>query len=68
MKNKIILGTVQLGIPYGINNSLGKPSEEDAFQILDYAFNKDIRTLDSADGYGDALSVIGHYRTRSDRS
>lgn len=68
MKNKIILGTVQLGLPYGINNSLGKPSEEEAFRILDYAFKNDIRTLDSADGYGDALSVIGQYQTKLNRS
>lgn len=68
MKNKIILGTAQLGLSYGINNSSGKPSEKDAFNILDYAFAKCIQLLDSADGYGDALSVISHYQTSTNRS
>lgn len=67
MKNKIILGTVQLGLPYGINNSSGKPSEKDAFNILDYAFENGIQFLDSADAYGDALSVISQYQTKRNR-
>lgn len=62
MKEKIILGTVQLGIPYGINNATGKPSEAEAFKILDFAFEQQIRMLDSADSYGDALKVIGKHR------
>jgi aryl-alcohol dehydrogenase-like predicted oxidoreductase len=62
VKNKIILGTVQLGLPYGINNKRGQPSREEAFEILDFAFDHDIRTLDSADGYGEALRLLGEYK------
>ena len=68
MKEKIILGTVQLGLPYGINNTEGKPTEEEAFRILDFAFNNQITSLDTADGYGEALQVIGRYTAFSKRS
>jgi aryl-alcohol dehydrogenase-like predicted oxidoreductase len=68
MKEKIILGTVQLGLPYGINNKEGKPTEEEAFKILDFAFDNGITSLDTADGYGEALEVIGRYKAYSKRS
>jgi aryl-alcohol dehydrogenase-like predicted oxidoreductase len=61
MKSKFILGTVQLGVNYGINNLSGKPTKEIAFSILDYAFNNGIEILDTADVYGNAQSVIGDY-------
>jgi uncharacterized protein len=68
VKQKIILGTVQLGMPYGINNSGGMPPEEEAFAILDCAYKSNIECLDSADGYGESLQVIGNYhRTRGIR-
>lgn len=67
MKEKIMLGTVQLGLSYGINNLTGKPSEAEAFKILDYAFENNIRLLDTADGYGEALHVIGNYNATSRR-
>jgi aryl-alcohol dehydrogenase-like predicted oxidoreductase len=65
VKEKIILGTVQLGTSYGINNSTGKPSEQEAFGILDFAFQNNVTILDSADGYGEALQVIGKHRAIS---
>jgi aryl-alcohol dehydrogenase-like predicted oxidoreductase len=68
LKNKVILGTVQLGIPYGINNTQGKPSEKEAFDILDFAFANDIHTLDTADGYGEALQVIGRHHDATGKS
>jgi len=68
MKEKIILGTVQLGLPYGINNKEGKPTEEEAFKILDFAFSNEITSLDTADGYGEALQIIGRYKALSKRS
>lgn len=60
-QNKIILGTVQLGIPYGINNSSGMPSLEEAFEILDNAFHAGIDSLDTAEGYGESQKIIGKY-------
>ncbi len=66
MKEKIVLGTVQLGLSYGINNATGKPSDKEANEILDFAYHHGVRTLDTADAYGDSLQVIGRYTTSSD--
>ena len=35
MNNKLILGTVQFGLNYGINNKNGIPSDLDISEILD---------------------------------
>ena len=40
MLEKLILGTVQLGVNYGINNSEGKPSLEKSFDILNMAYER----------------------------
>lgn len=62
VKEKLALGTVQLGLPYGINNKTGKPDLKESFSILDKALEHDIHTLDSADAYGDSNQTIGLYR------
>jgi aryl-alcohol dehydrogenase-like predicted oxidoreductase len=58
----MILGTAQLGQEYGIHNSTGKPSQETAYQILDYAWKQGIHILDTAGAYGDAEDLIGNYQ------
>ncbi|MBW1650332.1 MAG: aldo/keto reductase [Deltaproteobacteria bacterium] len=58
---KIILGTVQFGLNYGINNKCGKISEKQADKIFDYAYENDINTLDTANAYGNSETVIGTY-------
>ena len=60
------LGTVQLGVDYGINNKGGKPSLETAFNILDSAIENGINTLDTAAGYGDSEAVIGKWLATKD--
>lgn len=62
MINKLVLGTVQLGLSYGVNNQSGKPSIEKAFQILHAAFDNGIRTLDTAEAYGNSQEVIGKFQ------
>lgn len=59
--DKIVLGTAQLGLDYGINNILGKPSKQVVDEILLYAFNVGIRELDTAEAYGDSQKVIGDF-------
>jgi len=59
--NKILLGTAQLGLHYGINNVQGKPNQEQASEILDVAFKKGIQSLDTAEAYGNAIDIIGVY-------
>ncbi len=65
LSEKIVLGTVQLGLPYGINNKSGQPDLVEAHRILDKAARANISLLDSAEAYGDSLSVIGSYLKKS---
>lgn len=58
---KLILGTVQFGLPYGINNNRGKPEVKDVLGILAEATARGIRTLDTAVDYGVAHSVLGEF-------
>lgn len=60
-KNKFVLGTVQFGTSYGINNTTGQPSLEEAFATLDAAFAAGVRTLDTARSYGTSEDVIGQW-------
>ena len=55
------LGTVQLGVNYGISNTSGKPDRTEAFAILDTAAKNGINTLDTAGVYGDSEVVIGEW-------
>jgi aryl-alcohol dehydrogenase-like predicted oxidoreductase len=61
MSDKLILGTVQFGLKYGINNSLGKPEKESVFNILSHAYDNGIRYLDTAELYGNAHELIGEF-------
>lgn len=60
-QNKLILGTVQFGLDYGINNNHGKPFTEDVYEILNLAFDRGVRLLDTANAYGNAVSLIGNF-------
>lgn len=55
------LGTVQLGMNYGIANNAGKPDEEKSFSILRTALSGGVAYLDTARGYGDSEAVIGRF-------
>lgn len=59
--DKLILGTVQMGLDYGINNSQGKIRLEDSLNILNNAYSVGIRKLDTAEVYGNAHNIIGKY-------
>ncbi|MBQ9757519.1 MAG: aldo/keto reductase [Clostridia bacterium] len=59
--SKMTLGTVQLGMNYGVNNSSGMPSEEQSFTILDAAYEGGVTILDTSDDYGKSEEVIGAY-------
>ena len=63
--NKIILGTAQFGMDYGINNKKGKINQEEVFKILKYSYNNGIRNLDTAEIYGDAINVIGEFHKKN---
>lgn len=61
MFSQMTLGTVQLGMNYGIANDAGKPSEEKSFSILRAALEGGVNTLDTARAYGDSEQVIGRF-------
>lgn len=59
LQNKIGLGSVQFGIPYGISNQNGQTPFDEVAKILDFAFLRNIKIIDTASGYGTSESVIG---------
>lgn len=61
MLEKIILGTVQLGLNYGINNSTGKPTLKNSLAILNEAYQTQILNLDTSDSYGESQDVISRF-------
>ena len=61
MRSKLILGTAQFGLNYGINNTKGKPDKDTVFEILSSAYENGIRYLDTADVYGNAHDLIGEF-------
>lgn len=65
MIEKLVLGTAQLGFPYGVNNIHGKPSMVQAQTLLATAYRNGIRYLDTAEAYGDSQDVIGTYHYRA---
>ena len=64
MSSKLILGTVQFGLKYGINNTIGKPKKEEVLSLLKVAYNSGIRVLDTAEAYGNAHQLIGNYHKK----
>ena len=66
MSNKLILGTVQFGLNYGINNLGGKISPTEANRILHYAHKNDISILDTASAYGNSEVVIGEFLSQNE--
>lgn len=56
---KLILGTVQLGINYGITNISGKPTKEKSINIIQTCLNNNINTFDTARAYGTSEDVLG---------
>lgn len=58
--NKMVLGTVQLGLDYGITNKKGKPNLQESTQIIKTAIANGITGIDTARAYGDSEAVIGN--------
>ena len=68
MNSKLILGTAQFGLNYGINNNVGNISAEDCNSILSRALKSGVDTLDTAEVYGNAHQLIGKFHKRNDNS
>jgi len=59
--SRVILGTAQFGLDYGVSNTGRRPNPQVAHSILDVAQLAKIRTLDTAQAYGESERVIGQY-------
>jgi aryl-alcohol dehydrogenase-like predicted oxidoreductase len=53
------LGTVQLGLPYGVSNTVGQTPISEARDILSAAKSHGVRYLDTARAYGTSEEVLG---------
>ena len=56
--SKLVLGTVQFGLQYGVN-SAGRPNVEVVRNILAEAAKGDISTLDTSSAYGNSEEILG---------
>jgi aryl-alcohol dehydrogenase-like predicted oxidoreductase len=65
--SKLTLGTVQLGIPYGIANKNGKPDDTTSNAILETALTGGINCFDTANAYGSSEQVLGRFFEHRDR-
>lgn len=58
---KLMLGTVQFGVPYGAFNATGQVPPVQVAAMLDAAQAAGIDMLDTARAYGEAEAVLGQY-------
>ncbi len=58
--NRMVLGSAQFAMPYGIGNRCGPPSRREALDILRIAWNAGVRYFDTAPGYH-SESLIGEF-------
>jgi len=71
IESVVALGTVQLGLDYGIANQSGMPGQQEAVSLVRNAIEHGVNWIDTARGYGlseqrvgDALSAGWNSRTR----
>ena len=60
LASKLVLGTAQLGLHYGISNQSGAPSQALAEQIIKTAIVNGACYIDTARAYGNSEEVIGN--------
>ena len=63
-RDRLVLGTAQFGLAYGINNTTGKPSAEAVDELLALAVAYGLRWFDTAAAYGDAEARLGYFLQR----
>lgn len=59
MINRLALGTVQFGLPYGVSNAVGQVNCHSAAVILNHAILAGMDTLDTAVAYGESERCLG---------
>jgi len=64
LASRLVLGTVQFGLPYGIANQDGQVTHSDAKTMLQLAEAEGIDMLDTAIAYGESESCLGKAGTQ----
>ena len=57
--SRLMLGTVQFGLPYGVANQTGQPEYREVVAIVDAAVAGGINCFDTAAAYGTSEEVLG---------
>ena len=57
--SRLMLGTVQFGLPYGVANRTGQPNYQDVLEILAAALEGGVNCFDTAAAYGASEEVLG---------
>ncbi|MFQ5740643.1 MAG: aldo/keto reductase [Acidobacteriota bacterium] len=57
--SKLVLGTAQFGMAYGVSNRAGQPSYGVIREMLATAFEKGVNALDTATAYGYSEGILG---------
>ncbi|HPY89238.1 MAG TPA: aldo/keto reductase [Lentisphaeria bacterium] len=63
--SRLMLGTVQFGMRYGIANTTGKPDLDQVEAILRAAADGGVTALDTAAAYGDSEQILGQVMQRA---
>lgn len=58
-ERKLVLGTVQFGLPYGATNVSGQVLEQEVAEIVALAAKVGVNCIDTASGYGTSEFVLG---------
>ena len=60
---KIVLGTAQFGLDYGITNVKGKVKFEEVLAIKEYALKNGITMVDTAQNYGNSERILSNFQS-----
>ena len=58
--SRLMLGTVQFGLPYGVANRTGQPTYLDILKIVTVAVEGGVNCFDTAAAYGTSEEVLGN--------
>lgn len=65
--HRIVIGGAQFGLNYGISNKNGQPDSNSVYDLLNLAYENNIRFIDTAHVYGNSEDVIGNYLLNSNK-
>src|SRR5450631_984591 len=64
VSGRLVLGTAQFGLAYGVANQGGLVDREEVQKIMDHAWLEGIDTLDTAAAYGESERRLGEIGVR----